>query len=51
MFKCMMKNAFFMGLGVGATIMYQKYSKSIFGAMEKVIDKTIKDIDSLDEMM
>lgn len=40
------------GIGIGATIMYQKYSKPVMKEMEKFANKTIKKIDrELEEMM
>ena len=40
------------GLGCGATIAYQKYSKTAMKSIEKVVDKTVKKVDQeLDEMM
>ena len=40
------------GIGIGATIMYQKYSKPVMQEMEKFANKTIKKIDrELEEMM
>ena len=49
--KCMMKDIFFMGLGIGATLAYQKYSKPMMRQMEKMVDKTIQKVDDLEEMM
>jgi len=49
--KCIMKSMFFFGMGVGATIAYQKYSKPMMKQMEKLIDKTIQKVDDLEEMM
>lgn len=52
MAKCLLKNAFFMGLGIGATLAYQKYSKPAMKKIEKFIDKTVKQVDEeLEEMM
>ena len=52
MAKSLMKSAFFMGLGIGATIAYQKYSKPAMKKIEKFIDKTVKQVDNqLEEMM
>ena len=50
--KCMAKSMFLIGLGVGATIAYQKYSKPLSREIEKLIDKTVKNVnDELEEMM
>ena len=52
--KCMTKNMFLIGLGVGATIAYQKYSKPLSREIEKLIesqeqteksDKQVEDMD------
>ena len=52
MVKCLMKDALLIGVGVGATVAYQKYGKSAMNEMEKVVNKTIKKVDdTLDEMM
>jgi len=46
------KNMMLVGLGIGGTLAYQKYSKPAMKQVEKVIDKTIKKVDKeLDEMM
>lgn len=46
------KNMILVGLGVGGTLAYQKYSKPAMKEIEKVIDKTMKKVDKeLDEMM
>lgn len=50
--KCMAKSMFLIGLGVGATIAYQKYSKPAMREIEKLIDKTVKNVnEELEEMM
>lgn len=50
--KELAKGIFYMGLGVGATIAYQKYSKPVMKKIEKSIDKMVKKVDQeLDEMM
>lgn len=50
--KGLVKSMMFMGLGVGATLAYQKYSQPMMKSFEKMIDKTIKKVDEeLDEMM
>ena len=52
MLKCVAKSMFLIGLGVGATIAYQKYSKPAMKEIEKFIDKTVKNVDKeLEEMM
>lgn len=52
MAKSVMRNIFLIGLGAGATIAYQKYSKPAMKKIEKLIDKTIKNVnDDLEEMM
>ena len=48
----MFKTSLLIGLGVGGTLMYQKYSKPMINKMEKLIDKTVKKVDSeLEEMI
>ena len=50
--KCMMKSAFLIGLGIGGTIVYQKYNRPIRCEIEKLIDKTVRKVDeNLEEMM
>lgn len=50
--KEMAKAMMFMGMGVGMTLAYQKYSKPAMKKIEKMIDKTVKKVDEeLDEMM
>ena len=50
--KCMAKSMFLIGLGIGATLAYQKYSKPAMREIEKLIDKTVKNVnDELEEMM
>ena len=50
--KCMLKSAFFIGIGIGGTIAYIKYSKPVMQGIEKMIDKKIRKVDEeLDEMM
>lgn len=50
--KNMAKSIFLMGIGAGATIMYQKYSKPAMKEIEKLIDKTVKNVnEKLEEMM
>ena len=52
MVKCLMKDALLIGVGVGATMAYQKYGDKAMKEMEKVVNKTIKKVDdTLDEMM
>lgn len=52
MIKCVAKSMMLIGIGIGATIMYQKYSKPVMKEMEKFANKTIKKIDrELEEMM
>lgn len=52
MVKCLMKDALLIGVGVGATIAYQKYGDKAMKEMEKVASKAIKKVDdTLDEMM
>lgn len=47
-----LKSMMLIGLGVGGTIAYQKYSKTAMKEIEKVIDKTMKKAsEELDEMM
>ncbi len=47
-----MKAAFLIGIGIGGTLMYQKYHVQMKNQLEKIVDKTIKKIDvELDEMM
>lgn len=50
--KELAKGMLYMGLGIGATIAYQKYSKPAMKKIEKCIDKMVKKVDQeLDEMM
>lgn len=50
--KELAKGIFYIGLGVGATIAYQKYSKPAMKQIEKCLDKVVKKVDQeLDEMM
>lgn len=50
--KSLMKSVFFMGLGMGALLMIQKYGDDAMCKMEKVVDKTMKKVDdTLEEMM
>jgi len=50
--KCMMKDILFIGIGIGGTLVYQRYNKQIGREIEKLIDKTVKKVDdSLEEMM
>ncbi len=52
MVKNIAKSMLFMGIGIGATIMYQKYSKPVMKEMEKIANKAMKKIDKeLEEMM
>lgn len=52
MIKCVAKSMMLIGIGIGATLMYQKYSKPVMKEMEKFANKTIKKIDKeLEEMM
>ena len=47
-----LKSMMLIGLGVGATIAYQKYSKPLMKEMEKVTNKTMKKMNKeLEEMM
>ena len=50
--KNTIKNMMLIGIGVGATMMYQKYNKPIMKEMEKFINKTKKKMNKeLEEMM
>ena len=50
--KNSLKNMMLIGLGVGATIAYQKYSKPVMKEMEKFANKTMKKMNKeLEEMM
>lgn len=50
--KNTLKNMMLIGVGVGATIAYQKYSKPVMKEMEKLTNKTMKKINKeLEEMM
>ena len=50
--KNSLKSMMLIGLGVGATIAYQKYSKPLMKEMEKVTNKTMKKMNKeLEEMM
>lgn len=46
------KNMALIGLGVGATLAYQKYSKPIMKTVKKKFNKMAKEVDTkLDDMM
>ena len=46
------KNMALIGLGVGATLAYQKYSKPIMKTVKKKFNKEAKEVDTkLDDMM
>ena len=50
--KNTLKNMMLIGVGVGATIAYQKYSKPVMQEMEKFANKTMKKVNKeLEEMM
>ena len=50
--KNTLKNMMLIGVGVGATLMYQKYSKPMMKEMEKMANKTMKKMNKeLEEMM
>ena len=50
--KNTIKSMMLIGIGVGATIAYQKYSKPLMKEMEKVTNKTMKKMNKeLEEMM
>ena len=50
--KNSLKSMMLIGLGVGATIAYQKYSKPVMKEMEKITNKTMKKMNKeLEEMM
>ncbi len=50
--KNVAKSMMLIGLGVGATMMYQKYSKPVMKEMEKFANKTMKKMNKeLEEMM
>lgn len=50
--KNVAKSMMLIGIGVGATMMYQKYSKPVMKEMEKFVDKTMKKVNKeLEEMM
>ncbi len=50
--KNTIKNMMLIGIGVGATMMYQKYNKPVMKEMEKFINKTKKKMNKeLEEMM
>lgn len=50
--KNAVKNMMLIGLGVGATVAYQKYSKPMMKEMEKFANKTMKKMNKeLEEMM
>lgn len=47
-----MKSLAWMAVGVGATLMYQKYNKSIMKKMDEVVCKTKEmAVDKLEEML
>lgn len=46
------KNMMLVGLGVGATLMYQKYSKPLMKSMKKEFNKVADKVETkLDDMM
>lgn len=46
------KSMLLVGLGVGGTIAYQKYSKPAMKKLEKFVDKSVKKVNQeIDEMM
>ena len=50
--KELVKSMVYMGIGVGVTLMYQKYSKPMMKEMEKIANKTMKKMNKeLEEMM
>lgn len=50
--KKIAKSMFLVGLGVGATIAYQKYSEPAMKKLEKFVDKTVRKVDQeINEMM
>ena len=50
--KNTIKSMMLVGLGVGATIAYQKYSKPLMKEIEKITNKTMKKMNKeLEEMM
>ena len=50
--KNTIKNMMLIGIGVGATMMYQKYSEPLMKEMGKIVDKTKKKMNKeLEEMM
>ncbi len=52
MVKNMFKDALLISAGVFGAVAYQKYSKTVFDKMEKVVDRAVKKVDeSLEEMM
>lgn len=50
--KNVAKSMMLIGIGVGATLMYQKYSKPMMKEMEKIANKTMNKMNKeLEEMM
>ena len=50
--KEIIKSAMFIGIGIGATYAYQKYSKPMMKEIEKFTNKTMKKVNKeLEEMM
>ena len=50
--KEVLKCATLIGVGIGATVAYQKYSKPVMQEMEKIANKTMKKVNKeLEEMM
>ena len=46
------KSLALMGMGAGAVLAYQKYSKPVMDKMEKIVDKTMKKAnEKLEDMM
>ena len=50
--KEVLKGAMLIGIGIGATVAYQKYSKPVMQEMEKFANKTMKKVNKeLEEKM
>ena len=50
--KQTLKSMMLIGIGIGATLAYQKYSKPVMQEMEKFANKTMKKVNQeLEEMM
>ena len=49
--KKMTRNALLLGLGVCGAVAYKKYNKQAKRQIDKLINKTVRNDDKLDEMM